>query len=72
MLYCIVSLAILCGLFWIGFHITGALLSAMVWLCVKLPLTIVLWTFGLCCICTLILLPLGFGTIRRATRFLLF
>lgn len=35
MLEIIISLALLTFLFWLGFHITGALLSAAIWLFIK-------------------------------------
>ena len=51
----ILCLAILTLLFWIGYHITGALLTAIIWLCVKLPCAIIVCCFGIVC-CVLVLL----------------
>ena len=59
MLEIIVGLAVLTFLFWLGFHITGALLSATIWLFVKLPLAIILGCLGLACCFTILLIPLG-------------
>lgn len=59
MIEIIITLAILCLLFWLGFHITGALLSAAIWLFVKLPLAILMVCFGLVCCVTILLIPIG-------------
>ena len=37
----ILCLTILTILLWIGYHITGALLAAIIWLCIKLPCAII-------------------------------
>lgn len=50
MIEIIITLAVLTLLFWIGFHITGALLSAAIWLFVKLPLAIIMACLGLVCL----------------------
>lgn len=55
----IIGLAALTLLFWLGFHITGALLSAAIWLFVKLPLAIIIACLGLVCCVTLLLIPIG-------------
>lgn len=59
MIEMIITLAVLCFLFWIGFHITGALLSATIWLFVKLPLAIIMVCLGLVCCVTILLIPIG-------------
>ncbi len=59
MIEIIITLAILCLLFWLGFYITGALLSATIWLFVKLPLAIIMACFGLVCCVTILLIPIG-------------
>ena len=38
----LITLAVLTFLFWIGFHVTGALLSAAIWLFIKLPIALIL------------------------------
>lgn len=55
----IIRLAVLTLLFRIGFHITGALLSAAIWLFVKLPLAIIIGCLGLVCCMTILLIPIG-------------
>ena len=62
---------ILCGLFWIGFYLTGALILALVWVCIKLPLALILLAFVFACCCTLILIPLGIGILKAGMRMLL-
>ena len=52
-------LVVLTALFWLGFHITGALLSATIWLFIKLPFALVLGLLGLICCATILLIPLG-------------
>ena len=54
----IIVLAVLTLLFWLGFHIAGALLSAM-WLFIKLPFALILGCLGLVCCITILLIPLG-------------
>lgn len=55
----ITGLALLTFLFWLGFHVTGALLSAVIWLFVKLPFAIILACLGLVCCVTILLIPIG-------------
>ena len=59
MIELLVMLAFLTALFWLGFHVTGALLSAMIWLFFKLPFALVLGFLGLICCATILLIPLG-------------
>lgn len=47
------------GMLWLGFHLTGALLAAFVWLIIKVPLTLILWCLGLVLCCTILLIPVG-------------
>ena len=39
----IIALAVLAGFFWVGFKVTGAMLSALIWLVIKLPIAIVVF-----------------------------
>lgn len=55
----IIVLAVLTLLFWLGFHITGALLSAAIWLFIKLPFALILGCLGVACCVTILLIPLG-------------
>ena len=59
MLGIMITLAVLTILLWVGYHITGALLSATIWLFIKLPLAIILACLGLVCCVTILLIPLG-------------
>ena len=59
MIEIIIGLAVLTFLFWIGFHVTGALLSAVIWLFIKLPIAILLGCVGLALCITILLIPLG-------------
>lgn len=45
----LIALAVLISLFWIGYHVTGALLSTAIWLFIKLPLAIILGSLDLVC-----------------------
>lgn len=64
----ILSLVILCAVFWLGIKITGTLLSAFIWLIIKLPCMLVLWAIGFLCFCTIILFPVGIMLFRASTR----
>lgn len=55
----LITLALLTVLFWIGYHVTGALLAAAIWLFIKLPFAIILGCLGLICCITILLIPLG-------------
>ena len=59
MLTFIILMAILSGLFWLGFKMTGAVLKACIWLFILVPLAVGIWGFALLCCCTLILIPIG-------------
>lgn len=66
----IIALAILTGLFWMGYHITDALLSAAIWLLIKLPLAIMVFCLGVACCVTLLLTPIGLKCFGLAGRIL--
>ena len=55
----IVAMGVLSILFFVGYKITGALFKALIWLCILLPLAVVIWGLALLCCCTLILIPIG-------------
>lgn len=46
MIELLIVLAALTILFWIGYHVTGALLAAAIWLFIKLPIAVLLGCFG--------------------------
>lgn len=66
----ILGLVVLMALFWLGFHLTGALLSMIVWVCVKLPLAIMLFCLGLGLCTTILMIPLGLRVIGFAGKLL--
>lgn len=55
----IITLAVLTFFLWLGYKITGTLLSAAIWLFIKLPFAIILFCLGLALCATLLLIPLG-------------
>ena len=55
----IIGIVIILGaVFGLAFSITGALIGALLWM-VKLPAALALWTVGIVCCCTIILIPVG-------------
>ena len=66
MLEIIIGLAILTFMFWLSFHITGALLSAAIWLFIKLPVSLLIGCLGLIFCVTILLIPLGIKCIKLA------
>ncbi|MGN0276453.1 MAG: hypothetical protein ACI4CZ_04590 [Hominisplanchenecus sp.] len=70
MMQIIIILALLTFLFWLGFHITGALLSAAVWLFIKLPIALLIGCLGLVLCITILLIPLGMKCFKFAFRVL--
>ncbi|MBR2402819.1 MAG: hypothetical protein IKB01_08660 [Lachnospiraceae bacterium] len=57
-------------MFWIGFHITGALLSAAIWLFIRLPLALIIGCLGLVLCITIVLIPLGIKCFKLAFKIL--
>ena len=70
MIALIFSLTLLCGLFSLAYHLTGALLAALVWLCLRLPLAMIVALIGILCCMTLLLIPVGLKLLRAAGRIL--
>ena len=64
-------LAILSLFFGGAYIITGALLKAVIWLCVLVPRTLFLWGIAILCCCTLILIPIGIKLFTVGCRVLL-
>lgn len=58
-------------LLWVGFKITGALLSAVFWLLVRVPLALILWAVGILLCCTILLIPIGKWVFKMGTHCLL-
>ena len=70
MLELILVLGILSLFFGGAYMITGALLKAIIWLCVLVPIALLLWGIGLVCCCTLILIPVGIKLFAAGCRVL--
>lgn len=67
MLLMILLLAIIFGVIKAGFHITGAIITGLVWACIKLPLALMFGGLGIAFCATLILIPLGLVFFRFAS-----
>lgn len=63
-----VMLFVLMFLVGIGFRLTGALLAAVFWTVIEIPLGLVAMIIGLALCCTIILLPLGIGCMKAGVR----
>lgn len=55
----LITLVVLTVLFWLGYHVTGALLSAAIWLFIKFPFALIVGCLGVACCVTILLIPLG-------------
>ena len=66
----IIVLTVFTFLFWLGFHITGALLTAAIWLFIKLPIALLLGGLGLGLCLTILFIPLGIKCFRFALNML--
>lgn len=66
----IIGLALCAFLLWLGFRVTGAMLSAAVWLFIKLPFAIIIACLGLTCYMTILLIPVGGMCLSLAGRIL--
>ena len=63
-----VMLFVLMFLVGIGFRLTGALLAAVFWTVIEIPLGLVAMIIGMALCCTIILLPLGIGCMKAGVR----
>lgn len=59
LLLTILILALLTFLLGLAFKLTGAVLKAVLWVFIFLPIALVLWALAVVCCCTLILIPVG-------------
>lgn len=66
MIELLIALVVLTAFFWIGYHVTGALLAAAIWLFVKLPIALFLGCVGLALCVTILLIPLGIKCFKFA------
>ena len=71
MMGAILILGLLSLFFFIAYCITGAVLKALIWLVILVPIAVGLWTLGLACCCTLILIPIGIKLFSAGCRVLL-
>lgn len=65
------GLMVLTCMLGIGFKLTGALLSACIWLFIEVPLAAVAWVIGSLCCCTIILIPAGIGLFKTGFKLLI-
>lgn len=70
MLEVIITVGLLCVLCFIGYKVTGALFTGLVWLFIKLPLAIFFFCLGLVLCCTILLIPAGKGCFKIAGNLL--
>ncbi|MDD3186749.1 MAG: hypothetical protein PHT76_15825 [Anaerostipes sp.] len=61
-------LIIISVVLWIGFELTGALLAALFWVGIKLPLALILWSIGIVCCLTLLLIPVEIWMFKAGAR----
>lgn len=66
----ILILFILFAVLGAAFAITGTLLKALIWLCVSLPVSLILFALGLAFCCTILLIPVGIYLIKAGARVL--
>lgn len=71
MISMIFAIILMIGLFSIGLRITGAILAAVLWLVVKVPVAIFLAALGAVFCCTLILMPVGLKLIALGVKLFL-
>lgn len=57
--------------FFVAYMVTGALLKALIWLFVLVPIAIFLWAVALVCCCTILLIPVGIKLFTAGCRVLL-
>jgi len=70
MITAILILAILTAVLWLAFKCTGLCLSILLWLFIKLPIAMFLWSLGLVFCCTLLLIPIGTAMFRMGGNIL--
>ena len=67
----ILILALLTFLLGLAFKLTGAVLKAVLWVFIFLPIALVLWAFAVVCCCTLILIPVGVFLFKAGMKLLI-
>ena len=71
LLLTIFILALLTFLLGLAFKLTGAVLKAVLWVFIVLPIALVLWAFAVVCCCTLILIPVGVFLFKAGMKLLI-
>lgn len=64
----IMGLAFMTFALWIGIKLTGALLSAAIWLFIKIPLALAAFVLGVVFCCTILLIPVGACLVKAGVR----
>ena len=71
LLLTILILALLTFLLGLAFKLTGAVLKAVLWVFIFLPIALVLWSLAVVCCCTLILIPVGVFLFKAGMKLLI-
>ena len=71
LLLTILILALLTFLLGLAFKLTGAVLKAVLWVFIFLPIALVLRALAVVCCCTLILIPVGVFLFKAGMKLLI-
>ena len=71
LLLTILILVLLTFLLGLAFKLTGAVLKAVLWVFIFLPIALVLWALAVVCCCTLILIPVGVFLFKAGMKLLI-
>ena len=63
-----ITLAICIGLIWLGLKGLALMFDVSFWVFIKFPIALLLWSLGLVCIMSIILIPVGLGLFRSGSR----
>ena len=70
-LFTIILLIVISLLVGMAFSITGALLTGLIWLIVKIPIGLILIGLGAVMCCTILLIPRGLGMIKGGVKLII-
>ena len=65
------GLIVLCVLFWLGLKVTGAILTACIWLFIKVPLAMICLVLGVLFCITLVFIPIGAVCLKAGIKLLI-
>ena len=65
------GLVVLIFLFWLGITITGAVLTALIWLFIKIPIALIFMILGITCCITIVLIPVGLWFFKTGCRLII-